>query len=301
MAGRPSSRTPIGFLTLTEIDVTGHEVTHGVTFTTADLLYGGESGGLNESASDILGSLIEAYASRPAGQDGVIPESGNDWMIGVKSGRGTPLRWMANPDRDLFSANEWFDGLRWLDVHFSSGPLNRWFYFLSQGASADATSDTHSAYLPGGMAGIGNDKAGRIFFHALTAYMTPEEDYAAARESVLLAATDLHGAGSPEVAAVEDAFAAINVGGAHGQPAPVKVTISAFNSDNLVGEVVPDLVGVQILPLGEAVRVRANVENSGEHGRGLACRGPEPPPPWRRRHRRRPAAGSPRFARAGRS
>ncbi|MGA8892597.1 MAG: M4 family metallopeptidase, partial [Anaeromyxobacteraceae bacterium] len=261
--GPAALSNPFGFLALTEIDITGHEVTHGVTFSTADLLYGGESGGLNESASDILGSLIEAYGARPAGRDDVIPESGTDWMIGSKSGRGTPLRWMAKPSRDLFSANEWFDGIRWLDVHFSSGPMNRWFYFLSQGASADPAADTHSAFLPGGMAGIGNDKAGRIFFHALTAYMTPEEDYTTVRESVLFAAVDLHGAGSPEVAAVEDAFAAINVGGAHGQPAPVKVTISAFNADSLVGEVVPDLVGVQILPLGEAVRVRAEVENDG--------------------------------------
>ena len=44
----------------------GHEVSHGVTHATANLLYSKESGGLNEATSDILGTMIEYYANNPA-------------------------------------------------------------------------------------------------------------------------------------------------------------------------------------------------------------------------------------------
>jgi Zn-dependent metalloprotease len=52
------------FYNLGSIDVIGHEMGHGVTAATADLIYSGESGGLNESASDINGEMTEAYARR---------------------------------------------------------------------------------------------------------------------------------------------------------------------------------------------------------------------------------------------
>ena len=89
------------------------------------------------------------------------------------------------------------------------------FYFLSQGSSADTASDRYSKYLvkaPQAMTGIGNDKAYRIWFRALTTKFTSSTNYATARAKVLEAAQELYGAGSKEAVAVQRAYAAINVG-----------------------------------------------------------------------------------------
>jgi hypothetical protein len=89
--------------------------------------------------------------------------------------------------------------------------MNRCFYFLSQGATA--SGDTSTTYLPGGMAGIGNQKAAKVWYRALTTYMTPSTDYAAARIACIQAVRDLYPVSGPEEIAVWNAFAGINVGG----------------------------------------------------------------------------------------
>ena len=203
------------FFSLGSIDVIGHEMSHGVTASTADLIYVGESGGLNESNSDIGGEMVEAYA-RNGGTGAVIPATGNDWMMGKEISRsGQPLRWMYKPIKDGSSPDAWSTTLRKLDVHYSSGPNNRMFYFLSQGSNASPTSDYYSPYLvktPTAMTGIGNDKAYRIWFKALTTKFTSSTSYADARNKVLQAAQELYGATSKEAIAVQRAYAAINVG-----------------------------------------------------------------------------------------
>jgi hypothetical protein len=95
------------------------------------------------------------------------------------------------------------------------------FFFLSQGASATA-GDYYSSYTPSGFAGIGVDKAAKIWYRALTVYLTSSSNYAAARTACLNAATDLYGASSAEYAAVQNAYGAINVG----SPAPNGVAVS---------------------------------------------------------------------------
>jgi Zn-dependent metalloprotease len=203
------------FTSLGAIDVIGHEMAHGITAATADLIYAGESGGLNESNSDIGGEMVEAYA-RAGGTGAQIPVAGNDWMMGTEISRsGQPLRWMYKPDKDGSSPDAWSPGLKNLDVHYSSGPNNRMFYFLAQGSRADAASDYHSPYLtrtPRAMSGIGSDKAYRIWFKALTTKFTSSTNYADARNKVLQAAQELYGAASKEAIAVQRAYAAINVG-----------------------------------------------------------------------------------------
>jgi len=203
------------FYSLGAIDVIGHEMSHGVTAATAALTYTGESGGLNESSSDIGGEMVEAYA-RHGDSGNVIPASGNDWMIGKEiSKSGQPLRWMYKPSKDGSSPDAWSPTLKDIDVHYASGPNNRMFYFLSQGSSADPASDYYSPYLtqtPAAMSGIGNDKAYRIWFKALTTKFTAATNYADARGKVLEAAQELYGAASKEAVAVQRAYAAINVG-----------------------------------------------------------------------------------------
>ncbi len=100
-------------------------------------------------------------------------------------------------------------------MHYSSGPNNRMFYFLSQGSNSSSSSDMYSSYLnkqPLAMTGIGNDKAYRIWFKANTTKFTASTNYADARTKMIASATELYGANSPEVIAVTRAYAAINVG-----------------------------------------------------------------------------------------
>ena len=58
------------------IDVTGHELTHGVTQYTANLSYEGQSGALNESISDVFGSLAKQHHRGQSAADA-------DWLIGA--------------------------------------------------------------------------------------------------------------------------------------------------------------------------------------------------------------------------
>ena len=201
------------FKVLTSLDVAGHEMTHGVTSRTANLTYSGESGGLNEATSDINGTMVEFYSR--GGSGATIGNTGGNWTIGEQLS-ATPLRYMYKPSKDGSSKDAWSSTLGNLDVHYSSGPMNRAFYFLSQGASSTSSSDFYSSYLPAGMTGVGNDHAARIGFRALTVYETSSTNYAGARDAYLKAATDLYGATSADYAAVQNAFAAINVGSAAG-------------------------------------------------------------------------------------
>nr|WP_229440794.1 M4 family metallopeptidase [Massilia sp. BSC265] len=203
------------FTSLAAIDVVGHEMGHGITASTSDLIYSGESGGLNESSSDIAGEVVEAYA-RAGGKGDRFPEEGNDWQLGTEISRNaTPLRWMYRPSKDGSSPDAWSTSLRRLDVHYSSGPNNRMFYFLSRGSRADSAGDYYSKYLvkqPGAMTGIGMDKAFRIWFHANTTKFTSSTNYADARAKMIEAAEELYGKESKEAVAVQRAYAAINVG-----------------------------------------------------------------------------------------
>lgn len=203
------------FYNLGSLDVIGHEMSHGVTAATSRLLYFGESGGLNESSSDIVGEIVEAYA-RAGGTGGSVPANGNDWALGKEIARdGVPLRFMHKPSLDKRSPDAWSSSLKHLDVHFSSGPNNRMFYFLAQGSNASPDSESYSKYLTGkplAMTGIGMDKAYRIWFMALTTRFTMITNYADARKKMLETAASLYGKNSREVVAVTRAYAAINVG-----------------------------------------------------------------------------------------
>jgi Zn-dependent metalloprotease len=203
------------FNSLGSIDVIGHEMGHGITAATSNLTYYGESGGLNESASDINGEVVEAYA-RAGGKGETVPQTGNDWVLGKEiSKNGTPLRWMFRPSKDGSSPDAWSSSLKRLDVHYSSGPNNRMFYFLAQGSNNDKNGDTFSKYLvktPAAMTGVGLDKAYRIWFKANTTKFTSSTNYAEARTKMIESAEELYGKGSKESIAVQRAYAAINVG-----------------------------------------------------------------------------------------
>ncbi|MYS10601.1 peptidase M4 family protein [Streptomyces sp. SID6041] len=196
---------------LTQLDVAGHEFTHGVTDATARLVYSGESGGLNEATSDIFGTAIEFHAANPVDQ--------GDYLLGEKidiHGDGTPLRYQDTPSRDGKSADYWDTNTRNLDVHHSSGVANHFFYLLSEGSGVKKINGVrHESRTKDGstVTGIGRDKAVKIWYKALTSYFTSTTTYAAARKGTVQAATDLYGATSTEVAAVKAAWTGVNVKG----------------------------------------------------------------------------------------
>jgi Zn-dependent metalloprotease len=195
---------------LTAIDVAGHEMSHGVTAATAGLIYSGESGGLNEATSDIFGTSVEFYANNSSDV--------GDYLIGEEidiNGNGSPLRYMDKPSKDGASKDAWYSGIGNVDVHYSSGPANHFFYLLSEGSGAKVINGVSynsptSDNLP--VTGIGRAKAEKIWFRALSTKFTSSTNYAAARTGTVAAATDLYGAGSAEVTAVENAWAGVAVG-----------------------------------------------------------------------------------------
>ncbi|QRK06319.1 M4 family metallopeptidase [Archangium violaceum] len=203
---------PTGSKSLAALDVSAHELSHGVMSQTAALIYSGESGGLNEANSDIFGTMTEFWVRNGQGSTIGDGTKGN-WFIGESLNPYAPMRYMHKPSLDGVSVDAWYPGIENIDVHFSSGPMNRAFYFLSQGADkASFGLETSSEYLPEGMEGIGNDKAAAIWYRAITVYMFPSANYLVARTASLRSAADLFGAASNEYRAVQNAFAAINVG-----------------------------------------------------------------------------------------
>ncbi|MFD7585597.1 M4 family metallopeptidase [Kitasatospora sp. NPDC059811] len=194
---------------LTEIDVAGHEMSHGVTSATANLNYSGESGGLNEATSDIFGTMVEFYAN--------LPSNPPNYWIGELinlNGDGSPLRYMDKPSKDGGSADSWYSGVGNLDVHYSSGIANHFFYLLSEGSGAKSINGfSYNSPTSNGSAvtGIGRDKAAQIWYRALTVYFTSTTNYASARTGTLKAASDLYGATSAEYKAVAAAWSGVNV------------------------------------------------------------------------------------------
>ncbi len=193
---------------LTSLDVAGHEMSHGVTENSANLTYSGESGGLNESTSDIFGTAVEFYANN-ANDPG-------DYLIGEEFdlAKHQGFRRMDKPSSDGSSADCWSATVGQLDVHYSSGVGNHFFYLLSEGSGAKTLNGvSYSSPTCNGAAvtGIGHDAAARIWYRALTVYMTSSTDYHGARTASLNAAQDLYGAGSTQYNAVNAAWAGVNV------------------------------------------------------------------------------------------
>ncbi|WP_427926817.1 M4 family metallopeptidase [Xanthomonas campestris] len=206
------------FTPLVSVDVAGHEMTHGVTSRTARLVYSGESGGLNEATSDIMGAMAE-YSANNSAQPG-------NYLIGQKivprNTTGTlALRYMFKPSLDGDSPDCYSSSLGSLDVHYSSGVANHFYYLLAEGAVVPSGFGAGTSWnlTPAGLVcngntaltAIGRAAASRIWYRAFTVYMTSSTNYAAARRATLSAATDLYGSTSSQYRAVAAAWSAVSV------------------------------------------------------------------------------------------
>ncbi|MBR8071820.1 M4 family metallopeptidase [Burkholderia cenocepacia] len=207
--GEPGTRLP---KPVVSVDVAGHEMSHGVTEATANLNYSGDAGGLNESTSDIFGTLVKFYANNPN-------DPGN-YVIGARVVSGG-LRKMYKQDLDGRSFSCYpSGGFSWSnprhDPHFSSGVGNRFFYLLSEGPSVPSTDTglSRAQLVCNGdttFSGLGRDKAGKIWYRTLTVYLNANSSYPNARRASIQAANDLYGANSAESATVARAWSAVGV------------------------------------------------------------------------------------------
>jgi len=189
-------------------------MSHGVNSRTANLIYAGESGGLNEANSDILGAMVEFYANNALDTPDYL--IGEEIFVANVSGSADQmgLRYMFDPIRDGLSPNCYYAEIGSIDVHYSSGVANLFFYLLAEGTGARTYSGvdhTPTTCNSSTIAGIGRTKAQKIWYRALTVYMTTSTNYAGARTATLNAASDLYGPSSAERAAVASAWSAVSV------------------------------------------------------------------------------------------
>lgn len=226
-----------GFRPLTSLDVCGHEIGHGVCSFTADLVYQGESGAMNEALSDIWAANIEHFAKTKI--DATLQYQ--EFQIGEQiAADNIGLRRMDNPK--AYSNPDTYGGVNWQDpnctptlandecgVHNNSGVLNHWYYLLVKGPKSttglptytdDGIADNGSTENAGNNYGalpefIGLDfaKAEQIAY-LMELSLTPNATYADARVAAINAAKALYGACSQEEKSTTDAWFAVGVGAA---------------------------------------------------------------------------------------
>lgn len=186
---------------LVTMEIAGHEISHGLTSNTSNLIYSYESGALNESFSDIFGVAIDFYAR---------PTLAN-WLMGDGIG-GTPFRNMSNPnqygDPDTYLGTNWYTGTGDNGgVHTNSGVQNYWFYLLTNGGVGK--NDKNDSFW---VTRLGIDTAGKIAFRNNTFYLIPSSQYADARFYAIQSAIDLYGACTQAVISTTNAWHAVGVG-----------------------------------------------------------------------------------------
>lgn len=212
------------------LDVTAHELTHGVTSRTANLAYQNESGALNEGVSDILGRATSFWA----GQGN--PTVKTDWTIGADvytpNQSGDALRYMYDPKKDGQSADyyperNYASGCSpsasndYCGVHTNSGIANLAAFLMSYGGTHPRGKT--SVNVPG----FGVVKMRAVWYRALTVYMTSSTTFQGARDATARAAADLYGGQcSSDWKTVQMAWDAVGVPGTWSCSAPGTYSIS---------------------------------------------------------------------------
>lgn len=177
------------------LDVTGHELTHGVINHSANLIYENQSGALNESLADFFGAMVDR----------------DEWLLGDGVTVGTTaLRDMQDPHNPAISSQQpkTMEEFEYLPntpqgdqggVHINSGIPNHVAYLLAEGPQ-----------------GVGKDVTEKIIYRALLNYLTQRSQFIDYRRALISAASDLYGDGGAEVDAVRSAFDAVGITDASG-------------------------------------------------------------------------------------
>ncbi|MFE7777835.1 M4 family metallopeptidase [Streptomyces sp. NPDC057445] len=172
-----------------DLDVVGHEMTHGVVENTANLVYAGQSGALNEALADYFGNAIDVNTS---GQSMDDPDAG---LIG----------------EDLCRTKAAGDcAFRNLDDGASTSKNFLGVTFGTDNGGVHLNSTIFSGALWDMRQDLGGELADRIVYKALSEYMTPLDGFTEGRNAVLAAAKDL-GAESGQLNVVKRSFSAHGV------------------------------------------------------------------------------------------
>ncbi|MFH8616366.1 M4 family metallopeptidase [Streptomyces sp. NPDC017979] len=211
---------PGGTTPYTSIDMAANALGTGLINNTTKF-YSGESTGLWAATTDIFAAAVEFHANNPHDPGDYL--TGENVDIGGLNARH---RQMDRPSKNIRGTDYWHPRIASSDSGaYSGGPATHWFYLLSEGDGAKTVngvaydSPTHDGQP---VTPIGRAAAERIWYRALTVYMTSTTDYAGARAATLAAAADLYGASSQTHHRVADAWGAVNVGTRPGgSPRPV--------------------------------------------------------------------------------
>jgi Zn-dependent metalloprotease len=189
------------FSPLTTLDIAGHEIAHGLTNFTSNLVYQDEPGALNESFSDIFGAAVEFYA---------LGFNNGDWLMGEDIGNA--FRSLSNPniygDPDTYLGQNWYIGPNDNGgVHINSGVQNYWFHLLTVGGTG--TNDLGDDF---DVVGIGVNDAEAIAYRNNVVYLTVTSDYEDAYYFAMQSALDLFGPCSQQLSSCANAWYACGLG-----------------------------------------------------------------------------------------
>ncbi len=186
------------------LDVVAHELTHGVTDFSSDLIYLNESGALNEAFSDMVAAGVEFMFQQEG--TGLLTA---DYLVGEDVITPGGIRSMADPqaygDPDHYS-NRFLGTSDNGGVHTNSGIANHAFYLAIEGGT-----NRTSGIAVSGVGSTNREQIEKIFYRAFAQLLPSNATFALARTACIQAAQELYGAGSAAEAAVTSAWSAVGV------------------------------------------------------------------------------------------
>ncbi len=192
------------------LDTGGHEMTHGVVQNTANLVYEGQSGALNESFADVFGVLIDPV----------------NWQLGEDIVNNS--FYPSGALRDMSNPNQGGTGLSspgWQPAHMNEYQnLPNTQQGDNGGVHINSGIPNHAFYLYANSVGLA--KAGATYYRALSEYLTFNSQFIDARLAVVQAATDLYGGNSSEVNAAKSAFDQVGINNGSGTSGPTDLEIN---------------------------------------------------------------------------
>lgn len=185
------------------LDVIAHELTHGVTQNEAQLIYSGQSGALNESISDVFGSLVKQWANNQT-----VDQA--DWLIGAglftSLIQGKAIRSMSAPGTAYDDPNIGKDPQPATMAGFVNTSDDNGGLHINSGIA------NHAFFLAAkAIGGYAWQKAGLIWYRALNGSLSPSADFQAMANATVTVAGSLFGQNGTEQKGVIDAWNAVGV------------------------------------------------------------------------------------------
>ncbi len=186
------------------LDVVAHELTHGVTDFSSQLIYANESGALNEAFSDIMGTAVTFFLQQPGTGSGSA-----DYVVANDVVRPGGIRSMENPralgDPDHYTTR--FTGTADNGgVHINSTIVSHAYYLAVEGGT-----NRTSGLTVQGIGGANREQMERAFYRAFAQLMPANSTFSTARAATIRAAQDLYGTNSAVERALVQAWTAVGV------------------------------------------------------------------------------------------